>query len=154
MSALDAWMTLIVSAAPIAELRGAIPLALARGAAPLTAFSLSLAGNLLVIPVVLFGLRFGEAWIRRWSVPAKSLDWAFGRVRRREGWVRRYGPIGLFLLTAIPLPGTGAWTASFVAHILSIPPRRAVLPIGIGVVIAGVVVLFACLGFFRLFGVG
>ena len=154
MSALDAWLTLIVSAAPIAELRGAIPLALARGAAPLTAFSLSLAGNLLVIPIVLFGLRFGEAWVRRWSLPARILDWAFGRVRRREGWVLRYGPLGLFLLTAIPLPGTGAWTASFVAHILSIPPRRAMPPIAVGVVTAGVLVLLACLGFFRLLGVG
>jgi len=154
MSAFDALLTLVLSAAPVSELRGAIPVALARGAAPATAFFLALAGNLLVIPVILFVLRVGERWIRRWNPAAKLLDWAFSRVRRRERWIRRLGPFGLFLLVAIPLPGTGAWTGAFAAHLLSIPPRRAVPPIVIGVVVAGILVLSACLGLLRLFGIG
>jgi len=154
MSAFDAWLIVLVSAAPISELRGAIPLALARGAPAAAAFFLALAGNLLIIPLILFGLRIGEAWIRRWSIGARLLDWAFGRVRRREHLIRRYGPIGLVLLVAIPLPGTGAWTGAIAAHVLSIPWRRAILPIAAGVVIAGILVLLASLGILRLAGVG
>jgi len=154
MNAVDAWMTVLLSAAPISELRGAIPLAVARGAAPVAAFFLALAGNLLVIPLILYGLRFGERWIRRWPIGARLLDWLFGRVRRREHLIRRYGPFGLILLVAIPLPGTGAWTGAIAAHVLAIPPRRSVLPIAMGVVIAGVLVLLATLGAFHLVGVG
>jgi len=153
MSAFDAWLIVLLSAAPISELRGAIPLAMARGAVPAAAFFLALAGNLLVIPLILFGLRLGEDWIRRWPLGARLLDWTFGRVRRHEQLIRRYGPIGLVLLVAIPLPGTGAWTGAIAAHVLSIRPRRAIAPIALGVVIAGILVLLASIGFFRLAGV-
>ncbi|MBU0596060.1 small multi-drug export protein, partial [Candidatus Bipolaricaulota bacterium] len=150
MSAFDAWLIVFVSAAPISELRGAIPLALARGATPAAAFFLALAGNLLVIPLILFVLRIGETWIRRVPVGARLLDWAFGRIRRRENLIQRYGPIGLVLLVAIPFPGTGAWTGAIAAHVLAIPWRRAIPLIAVGVVIAGVLVLLASVGLFRL----
>jgi uncharacterized membrane protein len=154
MSAIDAWIVLLVSVAPISELRGAIPLALARGAPVPAAFFLALTGNLVVIPLVLLCLRLGESWIRRVPAGARLLDWLFGRVRRHERLIRRYGPLGLALLVAIPLPGTGAWTGAIAAHVLSIPPRRALVPIAAGVMIAGVLVLLASLGLFRLAGVG
>jgi uncharacterized membrane protein len=60
--------------------------------------------------------------------------------------------IGLVLLVAIPLPGTGAWTGAIVSRLLGIPNRRALLWITFGVVIAGGVVLLASLGIVHLLG--
>ena len=56
--------------------------------------------------------------------------------------VRRYSLIGLCLLVAVPLPGTGAWTGSLVAALMKIKRRLAVPVIFAGVMIAGLIVLF------------
>jgi len=50
------------------------------------------------------------------------------------------------ILVAIPLPGTGAWTGSFVAFLLGLDRRRAFMAIAWGVLIAGVLVTLATLG--------
>jgi len=148
----DAVITLLISAAPIAELRGGIPFALARGAGAEAAFFLAIAGNLAVIPALLFGLAAGERLIRRSAAGERFVDFAFGRIRRRGRLIDRYGPIGLFLLVAVPLPGTGVWTAAIGAHLFGIGPRRAALPIALGVLVAGLLVLSGSLGLIRLFG--
>ena len=51
--------------------------------------------------------------------------------------VRKYRTLGLVLLVAIPLPGTGAWTGALVADVLDIRMRVALPAIAAGVVIAG-----------------
>ena len=48
-----------------------------------------------------------------------------------------WGVLGLVLLVAIPLPGTGAWTGALVADVLDIRMRTALPAIAAGVVIAG-----------------
>ena len=47
------------------------------------------------------------------------------------------GALGLVLLVAIPLPGTGAWTGALVADVLDLRMRVALPAIAAGVVIAG-----------------
>ena len=51
--------------------------------------------------------------------------------------VRKYRTLGLVLLVAIPLPGTGAWTGALVADVLDIRMRVALPAIAVGVVVAG-----------------
>jgi uncharacterized membrane protein len=53
---------------------------------------------------------------------------------------RKYEYLGLFILVAIPLPGTGAWTGSLVAALLDMPLRRAVPSILAGVMAAGLAI--------------
>jgi uncharacterized membrane protein len=48
--------------------------------------------------------------------------------------------MALIILVAIPLPMTGAWTGSLAAWIFQIPPVKAIILIGLGVFIAGVIV--------------
>ena len=50
--------------------------------------------------------------------------------------MERWGPVGLALFVAIPLPGTGAYSGSLAAWLLDVPWRRAMLSVGLGVVIA------------------
>ena len=74
---MDPWgalLTIVISAAPVLELRGGLPFALARGLTPAWALALSLIGNLAVIPLILWGLERIERilmrfdWTRRASV--------------------------------------------------------------------------------------
>ena len=154
VTTIDYLITVSLSAAPIAELRGGLPYALARGLHPAGAFALAVAANLLVVPILLLGLGIAERFLRRWRPTERLLDAVFARTRRKGRLVERFGSIGLILLVAIPLPGTGAWTGALAAVLLGIPARRACCLIALGVLIAGVFVLFASLGAFRLAGIG
>lgn len=153
--AMNVWHALLivgVSAAPVIELRGGIPLAMAQGFSPAWAFALALLGNLAVVPLLLWGFRWAERTLMRWHSTRVILEWVFTRSRRKGKWIQRLGSIGLVLLVAIPLPGTGAWTGAIASRLLGIPIRRALLWIAVGVVLAGILVLFASLGAFELFG--
>ncbi|MGB2982683.1 MAG: small multi-drug export protein [Candidatus Bipolaricaulia bacterium] len=152
VTTIDYLITVALSAAPIAELRGGLPYALARGLHPAAAFFLAVAANLLIVPVILLGLGIAERLLRRWRPAERVLDAVFARTRRKGRLVERFGNIGLILLVAIPLPGTGAWTGAIAAVLLGVPARRAFCLITLGVLIAGTLVLFASLGAFRLFG--
>ncbi len=153
MDVVSALLTIGVSAAPVFELRGGIPLALSRGISPGWALGLALVGNLAVIPILLWGLERAEQYLSRWRFTSRFMGWVLTRSRRKGKWIERFGPIGLSLLVAIPLPGTGAWTGAIVARLLGIPNRKALVWITIGVLIAGGLVWGASLGAFALFGV-
>jgi len=154
MSVGTSLLILAVSAAPIAELRGGIPLAIARGYPPGPAFLLAIAGNLLVVPLLWVGLRYGEGILLRWRWTRVPLQWVFARTRRKGRWVERVGPVALLLLVAIPLPGTGVWTGAIAARLFGVPTRAALLWITVGVLIAGILVLLVSLGLFELLGIG
>lgn len=137
----------LLAMAPVVELRGAIPLGVALGLSVWEAFLWALAGNILVIPALLFGLPWAIEFATR--IPALARLWAKleARVRLKgEDQVQRYGAIGLFLFVAIPLPGTGAWTGSILAVILGLKRRYAFPAIVAGVVAAGVLVALASAG--------
>ncbi|MFH1609277.1 MAG: small multi-drug export protein [Candidatus Bipolaricaulota bacterium] len=143
----------LLSAAPIAELRGGLPLALALGYDPLPAYLLAVAGNLLPVPVLLLGLTRLLPLLRRFPGPLgraaeRYLAW---QERRQRGRFERFGEWALVLLVAIPLPATGAWTGALVATLLGVSPRRALPLIGLGVLLAGAIVLFAALGLIAVF---
>ena len=60
--------------------------------------------------------------------------------------VQAYSFWGLFILVAIPLPGTGAWTGALVASLLDMRLKRALPAIGMGVAVAGLIVLVLTYG--------
>jgi len=154
MSLGSALLILGVSAAPVAELRGGIPLAISQGCPACVAYLLAVLGNLLVVPILFAGLRYGEELLLRWRPTRALLGWLFARTRRKGRLIERAGPVALVLLVAIPLPGTGAWTGAIAARLFGIPIRKALPWIGLGVLIAGIVVLLVSLGLFELFGIG
>lgn len=142
----EALTVILVSAAPISELRGGIPWALFRYDFPwYWAFLLGVAGNLLPIPLLLalydpvVRLVTRIPWIR------KLAEWFFRYTRRRGGVVEKYGWIGLAFFVGIPLPVTGAWTGSVMAYLMGVEYKRALLAILLGAIMAGVVVTAFCL---------
>jgi len=152
MSLWNALLTIGISAAPVFELRGGIPLALSLDFSPPWAFGLALLGNLAVVPTLLWGFEWMEQRLMRWPRSRAILEWVFTRSRRKGRWIQRLGSMGLVLLVAIPLPGTGAWTGAIASRLLGIPVKKSLLWITVGVVVAGLLVLFASLGAIHLFG--
>ncbi len=133
---------IFVAALPIFELRGSIPLALYTfGFDPLTAFSLSVVGNMIpVIPLLLF-LEPVSNYLRRWRIGDIFFTWLFERTHRKHNAeFEKYGSIGLAIFVGIPLPATGAWTGCAAAFIFGFKFKNAFLAILAGVIIAGVVV--------------
>ena len=45
-----------------------------------------------------------------------------------------------------PLPGTGAWTGALVASFLGLTPKKSMLPIILGVITAGTIVMLSTMG--------
>lgn len=130
-----------MSMVPVIELRGAIPYGIASGlGVPLT-FILAVVGNMLPIPVLVVFTRKVFEWLRTKS---KWLDRFVIRLEakadKNKEIVLRSEFIGLIILVAIPLPGTGAWTGALVAAMLDMRLKRAMPSITIGVLIAGIIV--------------
>jgi len=67
------------------------------------------------------------------------------KAEKHKETVLKYEFWGLFLLVAIPLPGTGAWTGALVAAMLDMQLKRAVPAIFLGVVGAAAIVSFVTL---------
>lgn len=127
-------MTFLMAMVPVVELRGAIPLGVAAGLPPAVAAVTAMAGNLLPVPCILLLLRRVFALMRKSAWLGPKVD----RLERRAHLKgRKYRTLGLVLLVAIPLPGTGAWTGALVADVLDIRMRVALPAIAVGVVVAG-----------------
>jgi len=136
----------VLATLPIFELRGAIPFGFYLGLAPLQTFCLALAGNLLPVIPLLFLLEPVSQRLRKFPLWDKFFDGLFQRTRKNAKIVERYAALGLILFVAVPLPFTGAWTGAVAASLFKIKFRYAFYAISLGVIIAGLIVMFLCLG--------
>ena len=135
-------IVVVISILPVAELRVALPVAMNILHMPwYEAYLLSVIGNLLPVPFLLLFFDSVAKLLSRVQVGKRFVDWLLRRTRRQTGAVERYKHLGLIVFVAIPLPGTGAWTASLVAYVLGLKFSRAFLDIAIGVIGAGIIVL-------------
>ena len=78
--------------------------------------------------------------VGRTDTGKRWLDWLFKRTRWGTTVVEKYKSIGLMVLIAIPVPGTGAWTGSVIAFLSGLEFGRAFLSIVAGVTVSGVIV--------------
>ena len=94
-------------------------------------------GNLLPVP---FLILFAKTVLQKLATLPR-IGGFFGRLIRRAdakaAEIGQYEKWGLFILVAIPLPGTGAWTGSLVAAVLRMRLLPAVLIIAAGVLVSG-----------------
>ena len=134
------WVFLI-SAVPIVELRGAIPTAICVYDIPWhIALLVCFVGNLVPVPFIILLLDPVANVIGKVPILKTIMDRVFERTRKRGEIVERWERLGLVLLVAIPLPGTGAWTGSLAAFLLGLGLKKAFPPIMLGVLIAGIIV--------------
>ena len=152
MGAGNILVTLIVSMLPIVELRGAIPVGASLGLPVWQAAVIAMVGNMLPVPFIIAFVRTLMDWLRQRS----------DRARRFVAWLERKGSgkkaervrkaqfFGLLLFVSMPMPGTGAWTGALIAALLNMRMKRALPPILLGVLVAGLIVSLATAGVIRL----
>ena len=138
--------TLVTAMMPILEIRGAIPVGVASGLDPWLAFAVGFVGNMLPIPILILLTRKIIEWLKKYNMLVKLTAWLENKGSKGAQKVQKYSFWGLFILVAIPLPGTGAWTGALVASLLDMRLKRALPAIAMGVAVAGLIVLLVTYG--------
>ena len=141
-------LTVLVSMLPVVELRGGIPFGVAAGLPVWAAFIAAVIGNLIPVPFIIVYIRRVFQWMREKFPRLNGVVDALERKAHLKGRkVSKYKYLGLMILVAIPLPGTGAWTGSLAAAFLDMPLRKAIPSIIAGVLIAGLAIGLLAHGF-------
>ena len=143
--------TFFMAMVPVIELRGALPVGVAGGLPVWAATVIAIIGNMMPIPFILLLLRRIFAWLRSFPKLGALIDKLERRAHLKGRTVKKYRTLGLIILVAIPLPGTGAWTGALVADVLDIRMKTALPAIFAGVCIAGVIVALVTTGVIHLF---
>ena len=141
----------LIAISPVLESRVAIPYGISSGAELPLVLSISFVGNLVPVPFLLLTMQSIEQWItkRGDNCYLKRLFMRYiNNLRKRGGpTVNKYGFIGLTIFVALPVPGTGAWTGSVLAHLFGIDPKKSTFAILIGVILSIFIVTIATIWF-------
>ena len=144
--------TFFISMAPIIELRGGLPYGIALGLDYPVALAAAVLGNMVPVPFIIVYIRHVFTWLRKRS---KWWDEKITRLEKKAHLkgrvVRKYSAIGLCILVAIPLPGTGAWTGALVAAVLDMRLKSAIPSIFLGVFIAAAIMTTVTFGLIHIF---
>ena len=132
--------TIIISMVPVIELRGGIPYGVGFGLPYWQAFAAAFIGNMIPIPFIILLLRRIFDWLKTYDKTRGVVERLESRAHLKGEKVMKYRNLGLFILVAIPLPGTGAWTGALVAAMMDMRLKRAMPAICLGVLIAGIIV--------------
>ena len=139
---LDWLIIILISMSPWIELRGAIPIAILEYHWQWwQALPISVLGNMIPVPFILLLFRVVEKELRKNPTFNKLIDKLFDKTRKKANTkVEKYEELALVLFVAIPLPFTGAWTASLIAYLFNLDIKKSILTIFLGVIIAGLIV--------------
>ncbi len=125
---------------PGVEPRYAYLLGLALGLDPLESLLVSVASTMLlafiltvfvsiVDPLLVFACERRPA---RWNLACMYARIRAWSGRRGARLVERYGPLGVFLLVAVPLPATGMYTGALAAALLGLRGLRLLASLALG----------------------
>ncbi len=150
---------LILSILPISELRGGLPLAIIyanqHGISLLLIFPLIVMANILAIFLAFFFLDKVHHIFLRSRLYKRFFESYISRIQKKtDKFESKYSAIGFLALTlfvAVPLPATGAWSGCLIAWLLDLDRKKSILAIALGVLIAGILMLFGTLGFLSIF---
>ena len=144
--------TFFLSMVPVIELRGGLPYGIALGLDYPVALIAAVLGNMVPVPFIIVYIRYVFTWLRRrsawWDLRITRLE---RKAHLKGRVVRKYSAIGLCILVAIPLPGTGAWTGALVAAVLDMRLKRALPSIFLGVCIAAAIMTMVTFGVIHIF---
>ena len=145
-------VTFFLSMMPIGELRFGLPYGIALGLEYPLALMAALLGNMIPVPFIIVYIKRVFAWMRRHLPVFDAFITKLEKKANLKGeTVEKYGPAGLLLFVAIPLPGTGAWTGALIAALLDMKTEKAVPYIMLGVCIAASIMTLVTYGVIRLF---
>jgi uncharacterized membrane protein len=146
-------IAIILSLSPIFELRAGIPLAILSGVPVWMAYLVSCLANLLVFFIVVYFLDWIHETFFKYRWYRRNYNFYISKNRRKiqNKIGTKWEAFFLFLFVAVPLPFTGAYTASVLAWFFDLEKWKAFVPIALGVFVSGILVTLATVGIVRLF---
>lgn len=124
---------------PLIELRGAMIYAAVAEMPFLPSLICCVIGNILPVP---FLIKFAKTVLTYLSKIDK-IGWIFQKIidrgNKKAEKVRNAELLGLFAFVAIPIPGTGAWTASLIATLMQLRVIKSTIAIFLGVIACGII---------------
>lgn len=130
----------LLSILPVSEIRGALIAARAYDMPWLYGLVVGFIGNMLPIPFILLFIRKIFDWMKKVPKLGPLVDRLLKRADQKGQKLGKYELWGLFILVAIPLPGTGAWTGALVAAVMNMRIKKSLPTIALGVLAAGIIV--------------
>jgi uncharacterized membrane protein len=135
----------IVSLIPALELRGGMLAAGLLGVDMGKAFFICLAGTLLPVPFILLFFRKIMGRLKNTRF-VKVVRKAEKKLSEKSKEIEKYKTFGLLVFVAVPLPGTGAWTGSMVAALMSMRFRHALFSVAAGSAVADLIMCLVSYG--------
>ena len=139
----------LVSMIPILELRGGLIVGSLLHVPMWEAIPVCIIGNIIPVPFILLLITKIFSLLRKTKLMRPIVDKLEKRAMSKSDTIARYEFWGLMMFVGIPLPGTGAWTGSLIAALLSIKNKKAVPAILLGLVMATVII---CVIFYGILG--
>ena len=139
----------IISLMPILELRGGLIAAALLDLNPITSYIISIIGNILPVPFILWFINSILEWMRNSKHFSKIAKWLDKKVKKNKDKIEKYGFWGLVLFVGIPLPGTGAWTGCLVAAVLEMDKKKSFLAAAIGILMASIIMMILSFGLLK-----
>jgi uncharacterized membrane protein len=139
----------VLSMTPVVEVNGSIPVALAvYNLSPLEALLCAFLGAIIVIVTVMSLLAVVVKWIRTWHPKIDAwIEWFFTKTHRKHtADFEKWGNLFLFIFVAIPGPLTGVWMASLLAYLFGIRLKNAIVSIGLGALLAALLMIAITMG--------
>lgn len=129
----------LISMVPLVELRGAMIYAAVAEMPFLPSLICCVIGNILPVP---FLIKFAKTVLVYFSKIPK-IGFIFQKIidrgNKKAKKVHNAELLGLFAFVALPVPGTGAWTASLIATLLQLRVIKSTFAILIGVIACGII---------------
>lgn len=139
----------VISLMPILELRGGLIAAALLDLNPITSYIISIIGNILPVPFILWFINSILEWMRKSKKFKKIAKWLDKKVEKNKESIEKFGFWGLVLFVGIPLPGTGAWTGCLIAAVLEMDRKKSFLAAAIGIVIASIIMMILSFGLLK-----
>lgn len=136
----------VISLMPILELRGGLIAASLLKVPPVPAYIISIIGNLIPIPLILWFLDYVFDFMKKHNILKKFVLFCERKGNEKKDSIEKYGFWGLVLFVGVPLPGTGAWTGCLIATMLRMDKKKAFLATLLGVVMASIIMMLVSYG--------
>lgn len=136
----------IISLLPILELRGGLVAAALLNMDPVVSYIICVVANILIAPFILWFLDGIFNLLRKLKFFDKIITAIEKKCLSKREQIDKYGFWGLAIFIGIPLPGTGVWTGCFIASLIGMDKKKALLAAILGVIMASIIMMLVSFG--------
>ncbi|WP_455258460.1 COG2426 family protein [Peptoniphilus asaccharolyticus] len=121
-----------ISMVPFIEVRGAIPIGVGLGIPPVEVLAITFLGSIIPIPFLIKFIRPLFNWLKKKNLLLKFVHKMEMKSDYKWEQIKKYEIFALFIFTALPLPGTGVWSASLMASLMNLRLKNVIPTIILG----------------------